>query len=63
MNECITALEYDGGVVAIDSGMVRPQMAACYLLETDSAVAVVETGNAGSAGRILKVLGSRGRQV
>jgi glyoxylase-like metal-dependent hydrolase (beta-lactamase superfamily II) len=63
MTECITALEYQGGVVAIDSGMVRPQMAACYLLETDSAVAVVETGNNDSAERILDVLGKRGREV
>jgi glyoxylase-like metal-dependent hydrolase (beta-lactamase superfamily II) len=62
MNECITALEYEGGITAIDSGMVRPQMAACYLLETGSAVAVIETGNAASADRILKVLKSRGRQ-
>jgi len=63
MTECITALEYEGGIVAIDSGMVRPQMAACYLLETDSAVAVVETGNNESSDRILKVLASRGRQA
>ncbi len=63
MNETITALEYEGGILAIDSGMVRPQMAACYLLETDSAVAVVETGNNESAARVLKVLASRGRQV
>jgi len=62
MTECITALEYKGGVVAIDSGMVRPQMAACYLLETDTAVAVVETGNNDSADRILEVLAIRGRQ-
>lgn len=62
MNECITALEYPGGIVAIDSGMVRPQMAACYLLETDSAVAVIETGNTASVDRILRVLASRGRR-
>ena len=63
MTECITALEYEGGIVAIDSGMVRPQMAACYLLETDSAVAVIEVGNNDSTDRILKVLSSRGRQA
>lgn len=61
MNECITALEYEGGITAIDSGMVRPQMAACYLMEAGSAVAVIETGNAASADRILKVAASRGR--
>jgi len=58
----ITSLEYEGGIVAIDSGMVRPRMAACYLLETDTAVAVIETGNNDSSARILKVLASRGRQ-
>lgn len=61
MSECITALEYEGGIVAIDSGMVRPQMAACYLLETDSAIAVIETGNAASVERILNVIKRRGR--
>lgn len=63
MTECITALEYEGGIVAIDSGMVRPQMAACYLLESDSALAVVEAGNNASTERILKVIASRGRRV
>ena len=62
MNDCITALEYAGGLTAIDSGMVRPQMAACFLVETGSAVAVIETGNAASPDRILKVLKSRGRR-
>ena len=62
MNDCITALEYAGGITAIDSGMVRPQMAACFLVETGSAVAVIETGNAASPDRILKVLKSRGRR-
>ena len=63
MGECITALEYENGIVAIDSGMVRPQMAACYLLETDSALAVVEAGNNHSSERILSVIAHRGRRV
>ena len=62
MNDCITAREYAGGITAIDSGMVRPQMAACYLLETDSSIAVIETGNAASPDRILKVVERRGRR-
>ncbi len=61
MTDCITALEYDGGIVALDSGMFRPQMAACYLFETDSAVALIEVGNNASADRIFQVLESRGR--
>lgn len=62
MTECITALEYEGGVIAIDSGMVRPQMAACYVLESDAALAVVEAGNNASTERILQVIASRGRR-
>lgn len=62
MNDCITALEYEGGILALDSGMVRPQMAACYLLEAGSAVAVIETGNAASADRVMRVLEQRGRR-
>lgn len=63
MNECITALEYPGGIVAIDSGLVRDQMAACFLMETDTAIAVIETGNAASAQRILQVVEQRGRRA
>ncbi len=61
MSDCITALEYEGGIVAVDSGMVRPLMAACYLLETDDALALIEVGSNASVERILKVIESRGR--
>jgi glyoxylase-like metal-dependent hydrolase (beta-lactamase superfamily II) len=61
MSDCITALEYEGGIVAVDSGMVRPLMAACYLLETDDALALIEVGSNSSVERILKVIESRGR--
>jgi len=61
MSDCITAFEYEGGIIAIDSGMVRSLMAACYLLETDDAVALIEVGSNASVERILKVLESRGR--
>jgi glyoxylase-like metal-dependent hydrolase (beta-lactamase superfamily II) len=63
MTACITALEYEGGITAIDSGAMRPQMAACYLLETDSALAVIETGVNSSADRIMKVIAHRGRSA
>lgn len=63
MTDCITAYEYTGGIVALDSGMFRPQMAACYIMETDSAVALIEVGNNASAERILSVLESRDRSV
>jgi len=61
MSDCITAFEYEGGIVALDSGMFRSLMAACYLLETDDALALIEVGSNASVERILKVLQSRGR--
>jgi glyoxylase-like metal-dependent hydrolase (beta-lactamase superfamily II) len=61
MTDCITAFEYEGGIVAMDSGMFGPLLAACYLLETDDAVALIEVGSNASVERILRVLKSRGR--
>jgi glyoxylase-like metal-dependent hydrolase (beta-lactamase superfamily II) len=61
MTDCITALEYEGCVTAIDSGQVRPQMAACYLLETESGLAVIEAGVNASADRIMQVIAHRNR--
>jgi glyoxylase-like metal-dependent hydrolase (beta-lactamase superfamily II) len=57
---CIKVREYPGGVLAIDSGQVRNEMAACYLLEAGDSVAVIETGSNNSADRILEVLEKRG---
>ncbi len=54
---------YDGGVTAVDSGFNRSQMAACYLLESDTSVAVIETGTNDSVPRILKALEARGRSA
>jgi glyoxylase-like metal-dependent hydrolase (beta-lactamase superfamily II) len=61
MADCITALEYEDGVTAIDSGISRPQMAACYLLETESGLAVIETGVNASADRIMQVIAQHDR--
>lgn len=55
-----TAREYDGGIIAVDSGMFRREMAACYLLETPGAVALIEVGGNASAPRILDTLRRRG---
>ncbi len=60
ISTCIKVREYPGGVLAIDSGQVRNEMAACYLLEAGDAVAVIETGSNHSTGRILEVLEKRG---
>jgi len=56
----ILAREYPGGVVAIDSGMIRREMAACFLLECGEELAIIETGNRASAERILTVAKKRG---
>lgn len=53
-------MEYDGGVVAVDSGYNRPDMAACYLLEGQGAVAIIETGTNDSVPRLMKALEHRG---
>ena len=57
---CIKVREYPGGIVAIDSGLVRNEMAACYLLEAGDKVAIIEAGSYHSVERILKVLLQRG---
>lgn len=56
----IKVREYPGGVVAIDSGLVRNEMAACYLLEAGNQVAIIEAGSYYSVERILSVLQQRG---
>jgi glyoxylase-like metal-dependent hydrolase (beta-lactamase superfamily II) len=58
----ITSREYEGGVVAVDSGLFGREMAACYLLESVEQVALVEVGCNFSASRILGTLQRRGWQ-
>lgn len=59
-NQLIAAREYGGGVIAIDSGQVRGELAACYLFEAGNHVAVIECGTSHSAARILDVVRHRG---
>ena len=56
----LRCIGYDGGVVAVDSGYHRPNMAACYLVESDTGVAIIETGTNDSVPRLLKALEERG---
>lgn len=60
MDETYSITEYPGGVLAIDSGYVREQMAACYMVEAEDAVAFIETGTNNSTPRLLQTLESRG---
>jgi len=54
------AREYNGGVIAVDSGLFGREMAACYVVEAADQVALIEVGSNSSAGRILDVLERRG---
>jgi glyoxylase-like metal-dependent hydrolase (beta-lactamase superfamily II) len=56
----ISVKEYAHGVFVIDSGFVREQMTACYLLEAESEVAFIEVGTNSSTPRLMKILGMRG---
>ena len=48
------------GVVLVDTGYVRPGLAASYILRGESIAAIVEAGTTLSAPRILSALASRG---
>lgn len=60
MREEYNVTEYPGGVTAIDSGYVRENMAACYLIEAGTEAAFIETGTNNSTPRLLETLQSRG---
>ena len=54
------AIEYDHGIVAVDSGFLRPWLAAVYLIVENGRVAVVDTGSNDSVPRVLAALEERG---
>lgn len=58
----ISTREYTGGVIVIDADFHREHMAACYLVEAESAVAFIEVGTNSSTPRLMKVLEHRGWQ-
>ena len=59
-NDRINFKEHAGGVLAIDSGFVRENMTACYLVEAGSEVAFIEVGSNSSTPRLMSVLEMRG---
>ena len=59
-NDRINFREHAGGVLAIDSGFVRENMTACYLVEAGSEVAFIEVGSNSSTPRLMSVLEMRG---
>jgi glyoxylase-like metal-dependent hydrolase (beta-lactamase superfamily II) len=48
------------GVVLVDTGYVRPRLAAAYLVRGDDSAAIVETGSAAAVPRLLAALAARG---
>lgn len=53
MKDHLEAIKYDHGISAIDTGLERPGMAACYLVDCGSALAVIDSGINASVPRIL----------
>ena len=54
------AREVAPGVLLVDTGYVRPAVAACYVLKGASSAAVVETGHVHAVPRILAALAQAG---
>ena len=49
-------IELPDNITCIDTGYIRPQLAACYLIEQDGIAGIVDTGTANSLDMILGVL-------
>lgn len=55
--------ELPGNITCIDTGYIRPQLAACYLIEQNGIAGIVETGTGNSLETILAVLKLKGISV
>jgi glyoxylase-like metal-dependent hydrolase (beta-lactamase superfamily II) len=51
---------YAHGITCIDTGLGRPGLAACYLMEQKGRLAIIETGIAKTVPRILALIADRG---
>ncbi|MDX1460212.1 MAG: MBL fold metallo-hydrolase, partial [Xanthomonadales bacterium] len=49
-----------GGLLAVDSGLFRPRLACCYLVEHGDEAIIVEAGGASGAERLLTTVDRRG---
>ncbi len=49
-------IEMPDGITCIDTGFIRPQLAACYLIEENGGAGIIETGTGFSIPTILAVL-------
>lgn len=48
------------GITCIDTGLVRPGLASCYLVAEDDKLAVIETGTRHTVPRVLEVIKAQG---
>lgn len=53
-------LELDHQIACVDTGYERPQLAACYLVESGNHGAFIDTGTAHSVSGLMRLLESRG---
>ena len=53
-------IEYDAGISAVDSGYIRPMMAAIHLIREGDRAALVDTGTNASIPRVLRALAFHG---
>ncbi len=53
-------LEYEHGITAVDIGLYRPGLAACYLLRQGDRLAFIDTGTYHTVPRLLDLLQSMG---
>jgi glyoxylase-like metal-dependent hydrolase (beta-lactamase superfamily II) len=60
LNDDFSVTEYPGGILAIDSGYHRANLAACYMMEAESEVAFIEVGTNSSTPRLMNTLVQRG---
>lgn len=55
--------DYGFGITAIETGFIRPGLAACYLVESEGRAALIDTGTWHTVERILAVLAEKGIPV
>lgn len=53
-------IDYPHGVSALDSGLGRPRLTAIHLIVHEGRAAIIDTGSAHSAGRVLDALALKG---
>ena len=56
----LTASQYPGGIIAMDSGLFGERMACCYLVQERGEAAIIEAGGDVSVDRMMSLLAWRG---